>query len=155
MAEEDSNIQENVSNKTESHSATEFSLRSVISYMMLVLTTHFVNAEPTKYHNKIKELENNPLFQLLCELNKSVWVSKYLEDELKKIIYILLNLITSTDECSLFVISQLILSKITWYFSLRPSIHNQPGIDSNRWDNYTTTFAGDTHLGGGALYNTE
>ena len=142
------NIQERVSNKTESRSAAEFSVRSTISYMMVVLTTHFINAPPSKFHTKVKELENNPLYTLIRKLNKEVLGSVLTDDELNQLIYILPNLITSTDECSLFITNQKIRNKVSWYFCLRPTSKNKPNVDSNRRDNYTTTQVGDAHLRG-------
>ena len=44
------NIQKAVSNKTESRSCAEWSVRSTISYLCVVLTTHFIHAEPSKFH---------------------------------------------------------------------------------------------------------
>lgn len=57
----DFNVQEKVSNKTESRSTAEFSVRSTIAYMMVVLTTHFINAPLSKFHTCLKDLSNNPL----------------------------------------------------------------------------------------------
>ena len=142
------NILTNVSNKTKSRTAAEFSVRSTVSYMMVVLTTHFVNAKPSLFHSRHKEVTKNPLYQLLQKLNKSTLGIKLNEDQLEALTYILPNLITSTDECSLFISSQKIHNKISWYFSVRPNEHSSPKIDSGRRDNYTTDLHGDAHLRG-------
>jgi hypothetical protein len=42
MALEEFNILHSVSNKTESRAAAEFSVRSSVSYMLVVVTTHFI-----------------------------------------------------------------------------------------------------------------
>ena len=115
---------------------------------MVVLTTHFVIAEPSDHHTKMKEIKKHPLYILLSELNNKVLGSELTESELNKLIYILPNLITSTDECSLFITSQIIRNKVSFYFSLRPSTTNHPNIDSNRRDNYTTSLVGDAHVRG-------
>ena len=142
------NILNNVSNKTQSRYAAEYSVRSTIAYMMVVLTTHFVNAKPSIFHSKHKEISKNPLYKLLTKLNKKSLGVKLNEEQLESLTYVLPNLITSTDECSLFITNQKILNKISWYFSVRPNRHSSSSIDSSRRDNFTTDLHGDAHLRG-------
>ena len=144
----DFNVQEKVSNKTESRSTAEFSVRSTIAYMMVVLTTHFTNAPLSKFHSRLKDLSNNPLYALMKDLNKKMLGSELSDDELRQLIYVLPNLITSTDECSLFITNQTICNKVSWCFCLRLSLSLKPNVDSNRRDNYTTKQVGDAHLCG-------
>jgi hypothetical protein len=96
----------------------------------------------------MKDMKTNPLYILLQQLNKEVLGSNLTEGELEQLIYVLPNLITSTDECSLFITNQKIRNKVSWYFYLRPTKENRPNVDSNRRDNYTTTQVGDAHLRG-------
>jgi hypothetical protein len=63
------NIFKKVSNKTESRAAAELSIRSTVSYLMTVLTTHFINASPSKWHKSAKECKSDPLYQLVKKLN--------------------------------------------------------------------------------------
>ena len=142
------NIMNNVSNKTQSRTAAEFSVRSTVAYMMVVLTTHFVNAEPSLFHSKHKDITKSQLYKLLNHLNKKTLGVKLNEDQLASLTYVLPNLITSTDECSMFITNQRINNKISWYFSIRPNNHSSPTIDSSCRDNYTNDLHGDAHLRG-------
>ena len=51
------NIQTAVSNKTESRSSAEWSIRSTVSYAVVVMATHFVYAEPSQFHPKLTSLD--------------------------------------------------------------------------------------------------
>ena len=148
MALEEFNIFNSVSNKTESRAAAEFSVRSTVSYMLVVVTTHFINAKPSIFHSKHKELTKSPLYLLLDQLNRKALGVKLCTASIQHLTYVLPNLITSTDEYSLFISSQKIMNKIAWYFSTRPTLTNTPNIDSNRRDHYTTDLHGDAHLRG-------
>ena len=53
----DFNMFNTVANKTESRSVAEFSIRSTISFLLVVLTTHFVRGKPTVFHKPTKECE--------------------------------------------------------------------------------------------------
>ena len=148
MAIRDLNNFEYVSNKTSSRAVSEMSVRSTIAYLLVVATTHFVNAPPSKHHTAHKHITKHPLYMLLNKLNKEVLGSKYTDEEIESLTYILPNLITSTDECSLFITNKIINSKIKWYFSARPNHSIKPNIDSGRRDIYTTNQIGDAHLRG-------
>ena len=69
-------------------------------------------------------------------------------DIAKQFIHVLPHLITSTDECSIFITTQIINKKIAWHFSVRPNINNCPTEDSNKRDVFTNTLCGDAHLRG-------
>ena len=66
------NVMNSVSNKTESKAAAEFSIRSTICYLLVVLTTHFIRAKPTKFHRQQKDLLKNPVYCLVRKLNDSI-----------------------------------------------------------------------------------
>jgi hypothetical protein len=70
MALPEFKIMKSVSNKTESRSTAEYSVRSTISYMMVVATQHFINAKPSVFHSKHSEIKKTPLYLLLNDLNK-------------------------------------------------------------------------------------
>ena len=137
------NIMNTVSNKTQSRSAAEFSIRSAIAYMMVVLSSHFINAPPSPYHSKHDDITKTPVYKLISKLNKEVLGANLIEKDILALTYILPNLITSTDECTLFISSQQINNKISWYFCVRPSLSNSPSKDSNRRDCFTTDLTGD------------
>ena len=64
-AEEDLIFHTCVSNKSESRSIAEYSIRSTITYLMVVLTTHLFRAEPHPFSMPMKTLENDPLYSLI------------------------------------------------------------------------------------------
>ena len=103
ITELDFNMFTSVSNKTESRAVAEYSIRSTISFLLVVLTTHFIRATPTKFHKPRKEMEKNKTWQLVMELNRKVLGLSNSVDVLHQFIHILPHLITSTDECSLFI----------------------------------------------------
>ena len=142
------NIMNTVSNKTESRSAAEFSVRSTISYMMVVATQHFINAKPSVFHSKHADIKKNSLYILLNELNKKTLGVKLNQNQLEELTYVLPHLITSTDEFSLFITNQIINNKVSWYFTARPSARLKPKVSSDRRDCYSTDLHGDAHLRG-------
>ena len=54
-----------VSNKTDSCIAAEFSLRSTLSYLMVVLSTHYINAEPTSHCYEVRKLH---IYYISCRI---------------------------------------------------------------------------------------
>ena len=144
----DFNIFTSVSNKTESRYVSEFSIRSTISFLLVVLTTHFIRGVPTVFHKSKKELEKNPTWKLAHELNKKVLGIGDTIDMMQQFIHVLPHLITSTDECSLFITTQIINNKQCWYFSTRPKKGKTPTEDSNKRDIFSTKLVGDAHMRG-------
>ena len=142
------NTMDSVSNKTESRAAAKFSVRSTVSYMMVVLTTHFINAKPSIFHSKHKDIIKHPLYILLKTINCKCLGVQLTDDQLVNLTYALPNLITSTDECSLFVSTSKINNKIKWYFTSRPNKSCLPSNDSSCRDPYTNNLHGDAHLRG-------
>jgi hypothetical protein len=148
MARKNFNIHAKVSNKTESRATAEYSVRSTISYMLVVVTQHFINAKPSKFHSKHANVKKSPLYILLNELNKQSLGVKFDEKELEELTYVLPHLITSTDEFSLFITNQIVNNKVSWYFTARPSSKLKPTVASDRRDCFTTDLNGDAHLRG-------
>ena len=66
------NTYKNVSNKTESRRAAEFSIRSTISYAMAVLCSHYIKAKPSKFHIPKNILEKDPVYTLIRDMNRRV-----------------------------------------------------------------------------------
>ena len=148
ITEIDFNIFGSVSNKTESRSVAEFSIRSTISFLLVLLTSHFIRAVPTKFHKPKKEMEKNETWQLVHKLNSKILGVTDSLSVLDQFIHVLPHLITSTDECSLFITTQIINNKLAWYFSTRPKVENSPTEDSNKRDLFTNTLSGDAHMRG-------
>jgi hypothetical protein len=91
------NMMNTVSNKTESHRAAEWSIRSTISYILVVLTsTHYINAKPSKYHKPFKELSKDPTYNMVRELNKDVLQINTSNESTYHLTHALTDLITTT-----------------------------------------------------------
>ena len=144
----DFNIFNNVSNKSESRAVSEYSVRSTISYCLAVLTTHFVRGKPTPFHKPIKDLEKISIYQLVEELNKKSLGINDTTYDIEQLIHVLPHLVLSTDECSLFITTQVINKKEVWHFSTRPKIGKTPSVDSNKRDIFSTKLSGDAHMRG-------
>ena len=143
------NIQTVVSNKTESRSSAEWSVRSTISYLMVVLSTHFVHAEPSSFHPKRSTLDPSvaAVWNLVeKEINKSLSIND-IDAAIKQLIPVLPHLVTSTDETTVFITSQLINNKEVWYLFAKAA-EDSTVLDSNRRDNYSTSMSGDAHCRG-------
>ena len=144
------NVMKSVSNKTESQAAAEFSIRSTICYLLVVLTTHFVRAKPTKYHRQPIDMMSNPVYSLIHKLNtETLGINESLNGKddyvVDPLIPVLPRLITSTDECTIFVSNKVISNKDDWYITSRPTLNNLPTIDSSKRDIFSTELSGDKH----------
>ena len=71
-ASEEFNIHRSVATKTESRAIAEFSIRSTITYLLVVMTTHFFRADPHPYSMPLKQLQSNPTYQLINQINETV-----------------------------------------------------------------------------------
>ena len=143
------NIQTAVSNKTESRSAAEWSVRSTISYALVVLASHFVRAEPSPYHPKMNSLdpEISAVWELVEETNNKSLSIDPIDITIKKLIPVLPQLVTSTDETTLFITSHIINNKEVWFLFAK-ACENSTVLDSSKRDNYSTTMSGDAHCRG-------
>ena len=142
------NIQTSVSNKTESRSSAEWSIRSTISYLVVVLATHFVYAEPSQFHPKLTSLDPSvaKVWNMVkLENNKTLSIED-ITNVVKTLIPVLPHLVTSTDETTVFITSKIINNKEVWYLFAKPVSNGE--IDSNKRDNYTTSMSGDAHCRG-------
>ena len=142
------NLQKSVSNKTESHSSAEWSIRSTISYLCVVLSTHYIHAEPSLFHSKKSSLSSSGIadWDLVEEVNNKVLSIHKINKDIKQLIPVLPHLVTSTDETTVFITSQVIKNEEVWYLFAKPCAANT--IDSNRCDNYTTALSSDAHCRG-------
>ena len=142
------NMFNSVCNKTESRSVAELSICSTVSFLLVLLTTHFIRAKPTMFHKPQKEMEKNKTWKLVNDLNKKILGIQDSIHIVDQFIHVLPHLITSTDECSLFITTQIINKKLAWHFSTRPKIENKPTEDSSKRNVFSTTLSGDAHLRG-------
>ena len=144
------NIQKAVTNKTESRSSAEWSIRSTVSYMCVVLATHFIRAKPSPFHPTMKSLDPEvaKVWELIQELNNEVLDINTINNHVEKIIPVLPHLLTSTDETTTFITSQQIKNSEVWYLFAKPSKNNKNDMDSSRRDTYSTKLSGDAHCRG-------
>ena len=94
--------------KTQNHSTAEWSKRSVISYTLAVDATHFIpNIQSTPYHVKKSEIDetSRELWELVEECYSSM-VGRNERMKKIKVVPVLPNLVTSSDEVTLFATSQ-------------------------------------------------
>ena len=143
------NIQTAVSNKTESRSSAEWSVRSTISYLLVVLATHFIRAEPSSFHPKLASLD--PLiaevWKIVEEENDKTLSIHTINKCMEKLIPVLPQLVTSTDETTMFITSTIIKNKEVWYLYAK-AVAERDILDSSKRDNYSTAMSGDAHCRG-------
>ena len=114
------NIHGSVSNKTQARAAAEWSMRSTISYAMAVSCSHFLpDVSATKFHPKKKDLSKESLELwngVKLEYNKMFGNS----ETRVKLQPVLPNLVTSTDEVTIFATSSVLHGKESFYLVSKP-----------------------------------
>jgi hypothetical protein len=135
-----------VANKTESRVAAEFSTRSTISFLLAVLSSHFIRAKPSIGHKKtVEELRKFPVYNIVERLNCEVLDIDINDKDAPPLLPVLDQLVTSSDEMTVFMSDKVIHSKDDWFISKRPSAQQQPFLDSNSRDVFCTELSGDKH----------
>ena len=142
------NVFDSIANKTEARSIAEWSFRSTISFLMTVSVSHFLyGVQPTVFHPKKKDLSNESV--LLWNL-----VEKYhgkmlgISSNDCKMLPVLPNLITSTDEITIFATSSIVNGKESFYIVAKPSVETNTKPSSSSRNNYKKTITGDQHCRG-------
>ena len=137
-----------VLNKTKNRSIAECSVRSTISYAITVATTHFLpNIQESIYHPKKKELSNEAMEMWnLSEKYYNRMIGN--SDIVEKLYPVLPNLVTSTDEITIFATTTNVLGKERYYITARPEDMKNEMCDSSCTNNYTTEMSGDSHCRG-------
>ena len=102
-------IYSSVSNKTESRSTAEWSIRSTISYALAVACAHFIpDIEPTTFHPKKSDLSEEAVeLWNLCEYAYNKMIGNNGTSKIN-LYPVLPNLITSSDEVTVFATSSII-----------------------------------------------
>ena len=86
---------------------------------------------------------------LVNELNEqALKLNRDISEHRKKFIPVLNNLLTTTDECSIFITKNKVKNKDSFYLVARPNLSEYPLIDSGTRNNFTTDMTGDLHLRG-------
>ena len=142
------NIYGSVSNKTESRSIAEWSIRSTLSYTMIVGTTHFFpDVERTRFHPKKKDLNHRSLemWNLVEDsYNKMLGIS----EGKKELLPVLPNMLTTTDEVTIFATTSMVNNKESLYIVAKPTeLKNECSSSSSR-NIYKQRASGDAHCRG-------
>ena len=142
------NVHNSISNKTESRVCAEWSLRSTISYTMAVIVTHFIpDVTPSPFHPIRKELprEGQELLSLVEETYNDMIGQPHKK---VKMIPVLPNLVTSTDEVTLFATPNIVHGKESFYVTAKPSYVKNEYSDSGSRNHYKKDITGDSHCRG-------
>ena len=142
------NLYDNVSNKTESRAVAEWSLRSTLAYATVVTCTHFLsNATSTYYHAKKKDL-NPDAVELwnLAELCFNKMVGNTNKHE--TLLPVLPNLVTTTDEVTIFATDGKIHSKESFFLAAKPEEIKNEECHSGARNVYKTKLTGNSHCRG-------
>ena len=137
--------------KTESRSAAEWSFRSTIAYALAVASTHFIPCDqPSHYAKKMKDLpkESRELWQLVEECLSDIHSNGSDVKSKVKVSPVLPNLITSTDEMTIFATATKVGKAQKVHVVAKPTSIKTEGISSANRNNYTTTSVNNSHLRG-------
>ena len=115
---------------------------------MAVGCVHFVpSIEPTIYHPKKKELSKEAL-ELWNTVEKSYNNMIGTSDSPVTMQPVLPNLVTSTDECTVFATASIINGKETLYIVSKPQYLKNKEVNSGSRNHYKKTMSGDSHCRG-------
>ena len=141
-------IHNTVSNKTQSRVVAEWLFQSTISYFCAVLASHYLpDIEPTIFHTKRKDMSREALETLVLvksQYNKMIGNS----DSKVRLTPVLPNLVTSTDECTIFATSSQVHTKNLFYLTARPTYNKNKECNSGSQNHYKQTPTGDAHCRG-------
>ena len=137
------NLERYLQPKTESRAAAEWSIRSTISYIMTVAVTHFIAlSKPSPYHPKKNKELNKEAVKLWNLAEKSYNKTIGNEGCSIALLPILPNLITSTDEVTIFATSSIINNKESSYLVAKPTEAKNEYCNSSNKNNYTNKEVG-------------
>lgn len=142
------NIYSSMSNKTESRSVAEWSIRSTIAYTMIVATNHFIpGIARTPFHPKKKDLSSRSV-EMWDTVEEAY--NKMLGNERNKIemMPVLPNLVTTTDEVTIFATSSIVNSEESLYIVARPEELKNEMSSSGCRNHYKQRTSGDSHCRG-------
>lgn len=139
------NVHATINNKTETRATAEWSFRSTISFALCVAATHFLpEVLPSPFHRRKRDL---------CDKSKELWdmveieYSKMFKKKVN-VVPVLPNLVTSTDETTLFVTSGIINEEEKLYITCKPTMEKNESVSSSSRNDYSTTLTGDSHCRG-------
>ena len=142
------NVYSTINNKTEARTVAEWSIRFTIAYLCVIATTHFVpNISPCRYHPKQKDLSTESV-ELWSHVERCYNNMTGNDSAISKLYPILPNLITSTDETTIFATSSIINNKESFYIVSRPTVTKNEHINSSCRNDYKSVLTGDAHCRG-------
>ena len=137
------NVHANILNKTQSRVIAEWSFRSTISYLMAILATHYIpDVSSNCGCTRRKDLSNEALETLKLvekQYNKMIGNS----GTPVQLTPVLPNLITSTDEVTIFASSSVIHGKDSYYIVSKPSYIKNEHSNSGSRNHYKKKPSGD------------
>ena len=111
------NVHGKIQNKTETRSTAEWSFRSCISFAMTVAATHFLpDVAPSPFHRRRQDICQKS--KELLELVEIEYSKMYRKDV--RVVPVLPNLVTSTDETTVFVTSGVIKDNERVHITAKP-----------------------------------
>ena len=142
------NIYDAVGNKTGSRAIAEWSLRSTLAYAMVVTCNHFLpNIVPNYYHPKKKDLNQEALsLWNIAELAYNRMIGNHVASE--KQVPVLPNLVTTTDEVTIFATAGTVHKKETFFLVARPDELKNESCDSGKRNHYKKNPSGNAHCRG-------
>ena len=142
------NIYSNVTNKTEARSIAEWSIRSTLAYTMVVATSHFIpNVKSNSFHPKKKDLSKQALE--MWEIVEECYNEMLGHNETKiDLVPVLPNMVTTTDEVTIFATSTTVNKAETLYVAAKPQeLKNEMSSSASR-NVYKNKASGDAHCRG-------
>ena len=112
------NVHDKIQNKTETRSTAKWSFRSCTSFAMTVAATHFLpDIAPSPFHRRRQDICKKS--KELLELVKIEYSKMYREDV--RVVPVLPNLVTGTDESTVFVTSGVIKDYERVHITAKPT----------------------------------
>ena len=138
----------NVNNKSESRVTAEWSMRSTLAYTAIVAVNHLIPpSQPSIYHPKKSELNHDA--QELWSLSESCYNCMIGNSITKKKLYpVLPNLITSTNEVTIFATTGTVDSKESFYIVAKPEELKNEACNSGSRNHYKKKPTGNSHCRG-------
>ena len=141
-------IYSSVGNKTEARIVAEWSLRSTLAYTMVVACNHFLPNVATTYdHPRKKGLSNDAV--MLWDIAEGCY-NKLLGNKtnMEKLHPVLPNLITTTDEVTIFATASEVHSDDAFYLLSKPEELKNENVDSGKRNHYKKVRTGNSHCRG-------
>ena len=142
------NVFSTISNKTESRSVAEWSMRSTLCYTMVVAATHFFpNVDRTFFHPKKKDL-NLHAIEMWNAVEESYNKMLGFNDVKINMMPVLPNLLTTTDKVTIFATTTMVNNEESLYIVAKPTeVKNEVSSSSSR-NHYKHKASGDAHCRG-------